>query len=251
MSTINNLMNNLDTLKLYKIKENLNKYLDMISEGVKTPLDALDEMVQLEIKHKNDMAIISCVKVANFPFQRSIQDFDFDFQPSLNKQKVLDLVSLRFMENNENLIICGTPGVGKTHLAVAIGTEAARQRNSVYCISFHDLIAQLRKAKYENRLETRIKWFCRHRLLIVDEVGYEKMNTDTANLFFNLIAKRYEKASTIITTNMPFSKWPEVFGDPVLTNALLDRLLHHCSVLNINGPSYRLKDQLQFLTENE
>lgn len=244
-------MNNLDTLKLYKIKENLNKYLDMISDGVKTPLDALDEMVQLEIKHKNDMAIISCVKVANFPFQRSIQDFDFDFQPSLSKQKVLDLVSLRFMANNENLIICGTPGVGKTHLAVAIGTEAAKQRYSVYCISFHDLIAQLRKAKYENRLENRIKWFCRHKLLIVDEVGYEKMNTDTANLFFNLIAKRYEKASTIITTNMPFSKWPEVFGDPVLTNALLDRLLHHCSVLNINGPSYRLKDQLQFLTENE
>lgn len=251
MSSINNLMNNLDTLKLYKIKENLNQYLDMISEGVKTPLDALDELVQMEIKHKNDMAIISCVKVANFPFQRSIQDFDFGFQPSLSKQKVLDLVSLRFLENYENVIICGTPGVGKTHLAVAIGTEAAKQRYSVYCISFHDLIAQLRKAKYENRLETRIKWFCRYKLLIVDEVGYEKMNTDTANLFFNLIAKRYEKASTIITTNMPFSKWPEVFGDPVLTNALLDRLLHHCSVLNINGPSYRLKDQLQFLTENE
>ena len=244
-------MNNLDTLKLYKIKENLNQYLDMISDSVKTPLDALDELVQMEIKHKNDMAIISCVKVANFPFQRSIQDFDFDFQPSLSKQKVLDLVSLRFLENYENVIICGTPGVGKTHLAVAMGTEAAKQRYSVYCISFHDLIAQLRKAKYENRLETQIKWFCRHKLLIVDEVGYEKMNTDTANLFFNLIAKRYEKASTIITTNMPFSKWPEVFGDPVLTNALLDRLLHHCSVLNINGPSYRLKDQLQFLTENE
>jgi len=157
MSSINNLMNNLDTLKLYKIKENLNQYLDMISDSVKTPLDALDELVQMEIKHKNDMAIISCVKVANFPFQRSIQDFDFDFQPSLSKQKVLDLVSLRFLENYENVIICGTPGVGKTHLAVAIGTEAAKQRYSVYCISFHDLIAQLRKAKYENRLETRIK----------------------------------------------------------------------------------------------
>ena len=155
------------------------------------------------------------------------------------------------IENNENIIFCGTPGVGKTHLAVAIGTLAAIQRYSVYFIPFHELISQLRKAKYENRLETRIKWFCRYKLLIVDEVGYEKMDNDTANLFFNLISKRYEKSSTVITTNLVFSKWPDVFGDPVLTNALLDRLLHHCSVLNINGPSYRLKDQLQYFTEND
>ena len=129
--------------------------------------------------------------------------------------------------------------------------EAAKQRYSVYCISFHDLISQLRKAKYENRLEARIKWFCRYRLLILDELGYEKMDVDTANLFFNLIAKRYEKSSTLITTNLTFSKWPEVFGDPVLTNALLDRLLHHSQVLNINGPSYRLKDQLQLMTDDD
>lgn len=251
MSSINVLMNNLDKLKLFKIKENVNNYLDMISDGIKTPLEALDELVQMEVNHKDDMAIVSCVKIANFPFQRSIQDFDFSFQPSLDKQKVMDLASLRFLENTENVIICGTPGVGKTHLAVAIGTEAAKQRCSVYCISFHDLIAQLRKAKYENRLETRIKWYCRYKLLILDELGYEKMDADTANLFFNLIAKRYEKSSTIITTNLTFSKWPEVFGDPVLTNALLDRLLHHSQILNINGPSYRLKDQLQFMLDDE
>ena len=215
MSSINVLMNNLEKLKLPKMKENINKYLDMMSDGVKTPLEAIDEMVQLEMKYREDLA------------------------------------TLRFIENCENIIICGTPGVGKTHLAVGIGTEAAKQRYSVYCISFHDLIAQLRKAKYENRLERRIKWICRYKLLIVDELGYEKMDADTANLFFNLIAKRYEKSSTIITTNLTFSKWPEVFGDPVLTNALLDRLLHHSSVLNINGPSYRLKDQLQFIVDED
>ena len=215
MSSINVLMNNLEKLKLPKMKENINKYLDMMSDGVKTPLEAIDEMVQMEMKYREDLA------------------------------------TLRFIENCENIIICGTPGVGKTHLAVGIGTEAAKQRYSVYCISFHDLIAQLRKAKYENRLERRIKWICRYKLLIVDELGYEKMDADTANLFFNLIAKRYEKSSTIITTNLTFSKWPEVFGDPVLTNALLDRLLHHSSVLNINGPSYRLKDQLQFIEDED
>lgn len=251
MSTVNELINNLETLKLIKIKENINSYLDMISNGVKTPLEAINELVKLEINNREDMAIISCVKVANFPFQRDIKDFDFGFQPSIDKNKVMDLMSLRFIESNENIILCGTPGVGKTHLAVAIGTAAAKQRYSVYFISFHELISQLRKAKYENRLESRIKWFCRYKVLIVDEVGYEKMDSDTANLFFNLIAKRYEKSSTIITTNLTFSKWPDVFGDPVLTNALLDRLLHHCSVMNINGPSYRLKNQLQYLTESD
>jgi len=119
----------------------------------------------------------------------------------------------------------------------------------VYFITFQDLISQLKKAALENRLETRIKWFCRYKLLIIDELGYQKMDVDSANLFFNLIAKRYEKLSTVITTNSPFSKWSDIFQEPVLTNALLDRLLHHCSVININEPSYRLKDQMQYMIE--
>lgn len=124
-------------------------------------------------------------------------------------------------------------------------------RYFLYLTGTKFILGPLRKAKYENRLEARIKWFCRYKLLVVDELGYEKMDAGTANLFFNLIAKRYEKSSTIITTNLTFSKWPEVFGDPVLTNALLDRLLHHCSVLNINGPSHRPKDQLQFIVDED
>ena len=251
MSALNELISNLETLKLNKVKDNINGYLDLIADGVKTPLDAFNELIKMEIASRDEMAIISCVKVANFPFQRELKDYNFGFQPTIDRNKIMDLSTLRFIENSENIIFCGTPGVGKTHLAVAIGTAAAKQRYSVYFISFHELISQLRKAKYENRLEARVKWFCRYKLLIVDEVGYETMDSDTANLFFNLIAKRYEKSSTIITTNLVFSKWPDVFGDQVLTNALLDRLLHHCSVININGPSYRMKDQLQLLSEGE
>lgn len=161
----------------------------------------------------------------------------------------MDLMTLRFIENAENIIFCGTPGAGKTNLAVSIGIEAAKHRYCVYFITFQDLISQLKKAASENRLETRIKWFCRYKLLIIDELGYQKMDVDSANLFFNLIAKRYEKLSTVITTNSPFSKWSDIFQEPVLTNALLDRLLHHCSVININGPSYRLKDQMQYMIE--
>ena len=249
MNTYNSLINNLETLELRRFQENIDKYLDMIADGSKTALDAIYELTQLEISLKKEQSIKGCVKVANFPYLKEINEFDFNFQPSLDKSKIMDLMTLRFIEKAENVIFCGTPGVGKTNLAVSIGIEAAKHRYCVYFITFQDLISQLKKAASENRLETRIKWFCRYKLLIIDELGYQRMDVNSANLFFNLIAKRYEKLSTIITTNSPFSKWADIFQEPVLTNALLDKLLHHCSVININGPSYRIKDQMQYLTE--
>lgn len=249
MNNYNALINNLEDLGLIRMRENIDKYIDMVTEGSKTLVDALYELSEQEMSFRRDAVIKGNVKVANFPFLKEIKEFNFGFQPSLDKTKIMDFMTLRFIENAENIIFCGSPGVGKTNLAVSIGIEAAKQRYCVYFITFQDLISQLKKAYDENRLEARIKWFCRYKLLIIDELGYQKMDTSSANLFFNLIAKRYEKSSTIITTNSPFSKWADIFQEPVLTNALLDRLLHHCSVLNINGPSYRLKDQLQFISE--
>jgi len=252
MKTMNNynaMVNNLETLELTRIRENIDRYIDMVTEGSKTLVDALYELTEQELGYRMDAVVKGNVKVANFPYLKEIKDFDFSFQPSLDKAKIMDFMNLRFLERAENIIFCGSPGVGKTNLAVSIGIEAARQRYCVYFITFQDLISQLKKAYDENRLEARIKWFCRYKLLIIDELGYQKMNTASANLFFNLIAKRYEKSSTVITTNSPFSKWADIFQEPVLTNALLDRLLHHCSVLNINGPSYRLKDQMQYMSE--
>lgn len=249
MNTYNSLINNLETLELHRFSENIDNYLNMIADGTKTALDAIYELTEKEIGFRKQQTIKGCVKVANFPFIKELKEFDFSFQPSIDKTKIMDLATLRFIENSENIIFCGTPGVGKTNLAVSLGIEAARQRYCVYFITFQDLISQLKKADSENRLDSRIKWYCRYKLLIIDELGYQKMDVNSANLFFNLIAKRYEKSSTIITTNSPFSKWADIFQEPILTNALLDRLLHHCSVININGPSYRIKDQMQYMLE--
>lgn len=178
-----------------------------------------------------------------------MEDFDFNYQPSINKKEIEDYTTLRFMENNENILFIGSPGTGKTHLATAIGVEAAMHRKSVYFISCQDLMIQLKKAENENRLDQRLKSFTRYKLLIIDEIGYINLDKQSANLFFQLISRRYEQRSTIITTNKSLSKWAEIFGDPVIANAILDRLLHHSHIVSIVGPSYRTKDVLDSLEE--
>ena len=245
MINYNKLMNNIETLKLDKLVSFLPNYLDSIKNQDISIVDILYRLTEEEIKYRDERASKIQVSVAGFPFEKEIKDFDFSYQPGISKQQMLELESLKFMEKKENVLFVGSSGVGKTHLAVSIGIAAAKNRYLTYFISCHDLIMQLRKAHNENRLEQRLKQFCKYRLLIIDEIGYLPVDRDGANLFFQLIAKRYEQNSTIITTNQPFSKWGEIFSDNTLANAILDSLLHHSSVINITGQSYHLKDKLE------
>lgn len=248
MNNYNKLLNNLEQLKLEKIREYYPLYIENASKMKDISLtDMLYELTQKELQYRDERASQIQITVSAFPFKKEITDFDFDYQPSINKQEILELNTLGFLDRHENVLFLGPSGVGKTHLAVSLGITAAKKRYSVYFISCHDLITQLNKAHHENKLEQRIKHFCRYELLIIDEIGYLPVDKQGANLFFQLIAKRYEKRSTIITTNMTFNKWGEVFSDNTLANAILDRLLHHSTIVNITGNSYRIKDKLESL----
>ena len=187
------------------------------------------------------------INMAGFPFRKSLDDFDFEFQPSINKEQIMELATMRFVHNQENAVFLGPPGVGKTHLAVSLGMISASNKFSTYYISCHKLIENLNKAHYENRLAERIKHFSKYAVLIIDEIGYLPMDIQGANLFFQLIAKRYENKSTIFTSNKPFSRWNEVFSNTTIAAAILDRVLHHCTVENIKGESYRLKERKEHM----
>jgi len=249
MNDYNKLLNNFEKLKLDKMKNYYPNYIETAKD--KTLTEALLELTEKEIEYRDERASQIQITVSAFPYRKEIEDFDFDYQPSINKKEIMELNNLGFIERHENILFVGPSGVGKTHLATSIGITAAKKRYSVYFISCMDLINQLNKANYENKLENRIKHFCRYELLIIDEIGYLQVDKQGANLFFQLIAKRYEKHSTIITTNQSFGKWGEVFNDPVLANAILDRLLHHSTVINIKGTSYRIKDKMEQFNENE
>ena len=239
------LLNNLEKLKLIKVKENLDNYIELINNKKKDIVESLYELTKKELEFKDEKAITALVRMAGFPYQKTFDDFEFDFQPGINKEEILDFKNLRFIENKENILFVGSPGVGKTHLATAIGIEAASNRYSTYFISCHDLISALKKANYENRLYDRIKNYEKYSVFIIDEVGYLPMDIEGANLLFQLINKRYEKHTTIITTNKPFGQWGELFGDNMIADAILDRLVHHSHIINITGKSYRLKDKIK------
>ena len=247
--TYERLKENLERLKMKNTLEILDNYLEQALKDKVNVVEILDHIFSEEAKSKNRRAVEKQIQMSGFPIKKGFAEFDFAFQPSIDKQQIDELCTMRFLESAENVVFLGPPGVGKTHLATALGMEAAKHRFSTYYINCHTLIEQLKKAHYENRLPDRLKVLAKYKLLIIDEIGYLPMDIQGANLFFQLITRRYEKVSTIFTSNKTFSQWNEVFADVTIASAILDRVLHHCTVINIKGESYRLKERKESLLQ--
>jgi DNA replication protein DnaC len=245
MSTLalDRIQSSLSRLKLSRIGDILGETIKIAEKEGKSYLSFLEELLEEEVATKEQRRVETALKISGLPFIKSIDEFDFAFQPKLNRQKVMSLFDLTFIKEKGNLILLGPPGVGKTHLSVSIALKACQSGLSIYFTNMEDLIRKLKKDRDAGR-PGRGRSYHKSALVIVDEVGYMPIDRDECNLFFRFIANRYEKASTIITSNKAFSDWTELFHDPIIVTAFLDRLLHHSVVINIQGPSFRLRGKI-------
>ena len=206
-------------------------------------LDFLDKLLWAEIDAKRDRAASTNLRLAKLPYVKTLDTFDFEFQPSANQRRMNELRTLAFLERAENVVFLGPPGVGKTHLAVGLAVEAVRHGHTAYFLSAHELIALIRENIASGRIHKKLKALNKPGILIIDEVGYAAMDDDVAHYFFQIVSNRYEKGSIILTSNKSYGSWGDVFGNNVVATAILDRLLHHSTTINIKGDSYRIREK--------
>lgn len=225
----------LTRLKLTAVRDQLDSLLDEAVRGEMTLRDALAFLCEREIARKDQRRIDMSFGLAKFPFVRDLAGFDFAAQPSLDRAQIRDLATGRFIANGDALLLLGPPGVGKSHLAVALGREAIVAGYTVLFTGAMELVANLAKAQIENRLEERLTHYAKPKLLIVDELGYLPLEPDAAHLFFQRVSKRYERGAMLVTSNRAVGEWGTVFGDPVVATAILDRLLHHSHVVKVGS----------------
>ncbi|MFI7231877.1 IS21-like element helper ATPase IstB [Nonomuraea angiospora] len=231
-------------LGLPHLAEHLGAFVARADEAQMGYPDFLDLVLEEEYAVREERRIRHALRVSKMPHHKTLDDYDFSYQPELDARKVRDLATLAFVEARANTALLGPPGVGKTHIAVALAVAACRAGFSVYFTTLDDMVRQLKAADAIGRLGSKLRTYLRPQVLVLDEVGYLPLARDEANLVFQMISKRYERGSILLTSNKAFSEWGQVFGDEVLATAILDRLLHHCEVIAINGPSYRLENRL-------
>lgn len=245
------LLLNLKRLRLGGLTESLEGHLKRAAATNMSYQDFLSGLVHEALEHRQQRGVTLRIKKARFPFHKGLEDFDFDFQPSLNQQKLKALASLKFVDQRENVIFLGPPGVGKTHLAVALGLEACHAGYKVAFATLHDLANELHASLADRSLAEKLQALSRPHILIIDEVGYLPLDKERANYFFQVVARRYEQGSVILTSNKSFTDWGAALGDGVIASAILDRLLHHSTVFNIRGQSYRLKEKRDSVLKEE
>jgi DNA replication protein DnaC len=233
----------LDKLKMDHLEAQLDAVCEQAAQGQLDYKTFLTQALATEWQGRYQRGIEARLRQARFPWIKTLDQFDFDFQPSLDRRQVRELAGMSFVERAHNVILLGPPGVGKTHLAIALGVKAVEAGYSVLFLTLETLMTRLVKAFHENRLERSLQQLVYPKALIIDEIGYLPLSNLEASLFFRLVARRYERASLIVTSNKSFLDWGEIFNDPILATAVLDRLLHYSTTLNIKGESYRLKEK--------
>lgn len=250
LSLLDRIRRTLVGLKMPRALELLDQSVRRLECGEASALDVIDTLLAEELTLRESRRIKTALMMARLSTIKTLAGFDFTFQPSLDRHRILTLAELQFIDRNEVVHFLGPPGTGKSHLAVALGIEAVKAGRSVYFTTLADIVGSLAKAEREGLLRERIRFFCRASLLIVDEIGYLPVVQGGGNLFFQLVNARYERGAMVLTSNRGFAEWGEVFGDPVVATALLDRLLHHAVVVQIEGSSYRLRQHADLMPEH-
>lgn len=233
----------LSRLKLTRMPDALDRLAEDAAGQQWTYIEFLDRLLEVEVSGRYEREVAMKTKLAHFPLVKTLDGFDFSFQPSVPERQVRELATMRFVANGENVLLLGPPGTGKTHLAISLGMAAITQSISVYFVSIADLLDQVHRDAKEDRLGQRLAALCKPKLLILDEMGYFPLDRPTAQFLFQLVSRRYLKGSIVLTSNKSYGEWGEVFADQVLAAAILDRLLHHSTTINIRGQSYRLREK--------